>query len=523
LQAGVPNLGQLLVRDLNRDGRAEIVAGQGNSDRFLVAAFGQTFQPVFAGAATSVLDIADLNGDRRLDVIVTSPSATTFRLLLGNGDGSFGLPSSYSVGVAVNSEFLKDSPPARPSRLVIADLNSDARPDVVIAHAGIYKPYFGSKGGFTNGNITEHATYVLSQGPSNGSPPSNGVASSPQPASISGQIFEDINGNGNKDAGENGLANWLVYVDQNRNGRLDAGERTASTRADGTFTITSLAAGTYTVAQVLPQGWLRTTSSATHLLTLANGQAAIGRDFGVFKRMSISGQVYIDLNGNRVRDAKESALARWLVYLDANNNGARDGGEAWTFTNASGGYRFADLPVGATTADRYHAVRLEVKPGWTGAGRPYVFTFSGRTVTGIDFAMTPPPSSIAGVVFIDRNGNGIRDARELGLGGVIIFLDQNRNGKLDPGETATASNADGSYRFTGLKFGTYIVAEATPKAYRRTGATSRTLSLNIGQSVAQVNFGNMQVTAGIWPVAPNASASTSARPAAGYVGGVFWM
>src|SRR5262249_44134713 len=43
--------------------------------------------------------------------------------------------------------------------------------------------------------------------------------------SISGMKFEDLNGNGVRDAGEQGLANWTIFLDTNRDGVLQASER----------------------------------------------------------------------------------------------------------------------------------------------------------------------------------------------------------------------------------------------------------------------------------------------------------
>ena len=41
-----------------------------------------------------------------------------------------------------------------------------------------------------------------------------------------GSVFDDLNGNGTKDPGEAGLANWTIFADQNFNGVLDSGSRT---------------------------------------------------------------------------------------------------------------------------------------------------------------------------------------------------------------------------------------------------------------------------------------------------------
>src|SRR2546422_388546 len=54
-----------------------------------------------------------------------------------------------------------------------------------------------------------------------------------QQGTKSGVKFNDLNGNGAKDAGEPGLPGWTInaYVDANGNGQLDAGETTVATSA----------------------------------------------------------------------------------------------------------------------------------------------------------------------------------------------------------------------------------------------------------------------------------------------------
>jgi subtilisin family serine protease len=82
-----------------------------------------------------------------------------------------------------------------------------------------------------------------------------GMLAAAADSSIRGSIFSDRNNNGVRDAGETGLAGVTVYLDLNHNGRLDVGERSARTAADGSYSFTGLAAGTYLVAQVAPPGW----------------------------------------------------------------------------------------------------------------------------------------------------------------------------------------------------------------------------------------------------------------------------
>ncbi|NEP54578.1 MAG: hypothetical protein F6K65_39625 [Moorea sp. SIO3C2] len=83
-------------------------------------------------------------------------------------------------------------------------------------------------------------------------------------------------------------------------------------------------------------------------------------------------------------------------------------------------------------------------------------------------------SSIQGSVFDDFNGNSIRDAVEIGLAGVTIFLDENQNGQLDPGEQSKVTKSSGEYRFTELPGGTYDIRQITPSGYEQTYPFSET-------------------------------------------------
>jgi secreted trypsin-like serine protease len=57
----------------------------------------------------------------------------------------------------------------------------------------------------------------------------------------------------------------------------------------------------------------------------------------------------------------------------------------------------------------------------------------------------PDAAIITGILFDDQNGNGLKDAGEIGLFGWTIFNDANTNGFLDAGEVKTTTTANGSY------------------------------------------------------------------------------
>ncbi len=77
-------------------------------------------------------------------------------------------------------------------------------------------------------------------------------------SSLTGTAWHDLDGNGKREAGEPALPDWTVFLDANGNDALDEGETSAVTNAKGVYTFDDLAAGTYTVSQVLPLGWSNT-------------------------------------------------------------------------------------------------------------------------------------------------------------------------------------------------------------------------------------------------------------------------
>ena len=80
-----------------------------------------------------------------------------------------------------------------------------------------------------------------------------------QLGSLSGAKFEDSNGNGERDAGERGLANWTIFLDVNGDGILQANERRVLTDADGRYSFADLLPGSYTIAEEQKEGWVQTT------------------------------------------------------------------------------------------------------------------------------------------------------------------------------------------------------------------------------------------------------------------------
>src|SRR6266516_4048107 len=61
--------------------------------------------------------------------------------------------------------------------------------------------------------------------------------------------------------------------------------------------------------------------AGSHGVQLTSGQTAADRDFAIFQLISISGQVFNDLNANGRQDNKEHGLDGWVVFLDLSGVG----------------------------------------------------------------------------------------------------------------------------------------------------------------------------------------------------------
>ena len=127
------------VGDLNHDGIADVALADAVGVKILlhtgaassatyaapVAVFTQSVVPGVSGA--NLVAIADVNGDGFDDLIITDPgpvgSPPTVNILLQNASspGTFAAPVSYPLSARSN-----------PQSLVVADVNGDGKPDIVV-------------------------------------------------------------------------------------------------------------------------------------------------------------------------------------------------------------------------------------------------------------------------------------------------------------------------------------------------------------------------------------------------------
>jgi hypothetical protein len=108
--------------------------------------------------------------------------------------------------------------------------------------------------------------------------------------SISGAKFNDLNGNGLRDAGEPGLAGWTIYLDLNNNSALDASEPFQTTDVNGNYSFAGINTGSYFVREVAQSSWTQTLPGAiagfTYFVPVTANATVSGMNFG-----NLQGQV----------------------------------------------------------------------------------------------------------------------------------------------------------------------------------------------------------------------------------------
>ncbi len=335
--------------------------------------------------------------------------------------------------------------------------------------------------------------------------------------------------------GEPGLDGWTIQllddqgtviaetettsIDLDRNGAIDPHTER------GLYGFDSLPAGTYTVREVLPDGWRQTVPAepGTIEVTLPDTITTVRNiDLGNFDLATIQGRVYVDHNGNGSGDVTELSRNGITIELvdaatnqviatavtsdidldgsgsngldDDNDNEIDEADEAINSELERGVYQFKNLYVGD------FIVRQVIDEGWvfttpaTGA-IPIAVIRSGRDFERQDFGNVIL-STITGAKFEDLNENGLREQEDLPLVGWTIQLAGTDGlGRVVTRTTQTDDN--GRYTFGDLFPGSYIVSEPAVRGWNQTfprteAGSPRNYSLAIrsGDAVTDQHFLN---------------------------------
>ncbi|MFO0788304.1 MAG: proprotein convertase P-domain-containing protein [Pirellulales bacterium] len=310
----------------------------------------------------------------------------------------------------------------------------------------------------------------------------------PENGSISGQKWNDLDGDRTKDQNEVGLPGWTIYLDENNNGILD--------------TVTTPQQTVTVPAPVVPQPLTDNATTKNELFFSGNGVVSdinvtldinhtYDSDLDVYL-ISPSGtrvKLFADIggagdhfHGTTLDDAAATGIAQnsapftgtfrpqeplsvlngqqahgtWQLEITDDSVGDTGVLNSWsvtittpgsvvfleptTVTDADGNYSFADLPAGLYHVREYFTAQ-QIFDQWVQTLAPTPITVtSAADVQNVDFGNWIAEflrGSIQGQKFADANANGVKESAEAGLAGWTVYLDANANGLLDSATTPT--------------------------------------------------------------------------------------
>lgn len=308
---------------------------------------------------------------------------------------------------------------------------------------------------------------------------------------ISGLKFNDINGNGVRDAGEPGLAGVTIVITPfPADGGIQPVEP-AVTGADGTFLFSNVALGRYTLFEIVPTGFEQTAPPAPGSFTVILSAAQRNSADNLFGNRAVgaavSGTKFNDADGNGARDTGEVGIAGVTIRLTP-----ASGTALTTTTDSSGNFSFTGLEAGSyTLSELVPSGFVQTAPAPPGTF-PLTLT-AGQVVTGLLFGnrAAGATGSISGQKILDLNGDGIENGEDRPFEGIVFRL-------TDSGGVIreATSGADGNFTFPNLPAGTYVLSEVLPPNFFQTfpgtqaAPATYTITLAPGQAASGFRFLN---------------------------------
>ena len=301
------------------------------------------------------------------------------------------------------------------------------------------------------------------------------------PASLSGHVYRDDNDDGIRQNNEMLISGATIRLFDS-SGSLVA---ETMTDAQGHYEFNLLRKGTYRITETTPNGYLDGKDSVGSIggrivgqldgndsiraIALPTGMVGEDYDFGEILPGSLAGHIYEDVNGDCIFDPGEMNLAGALVEL-LNELGTVI---AQTRTDTSGNYKFDNLKPGVYTLREQQPtgyIQGGQKAGTAGGNDSIADLITaialGAGVQAKDYDFCEQRvASLQGRVFADLNEDCIFDTNESPLSGVRIEL-LDTTGRV---VASTETDANGNYRFVGLRPGIYSVRETQPAGYFQGG------------------------------------------------------
>jgi len=384
------------------------------------------------------------------------------------------------------------------------------------------------------------------------------------PATLTGFVYIDSDGDAIKDGGETvgvpGVTITLSGVDY-----LGNAIPPAITNGSGVYTFTNLLPGTYSLTETPPAGLTHTgaeagskggsgaglLSATITAIPIVSNDTATGYNFGESGE-GISGFIYVDSNGNGVKDVGETGIAGVSMTISGN---VLAGGSVCGYipsctvvSDGTGQYRFLHLPSADASGYLLTEQSQSSLPlsGYgdgidvVGTGITIAGTANGDAIGGIglvlgefgvNYNFGERVGSLAGAVYFDSDNDGIKDIGETGIDGITVTLTGytwGGNGIDDSGggddvaiaPLLTTTAGGGDYSFTNLLRGTYTLTETHPDDWGDGNETAGTANGTATNSSFDNTPANNRISGISLPVGSDATGYLFGERAAGLSGRV---
>ena len=388
----------------------------------------------------------------------------------------------------------------------IQDNNARLYWDTTSADTGSNAALSGSPDGDEDRDFGAIAGYTEAPTPAPDDPAQDTVRVTVNSNSVSGFVYRDTDNSGSRDGAESGLG---VGVSVTISGTTFFGgafsQTVTANAATGAYTFTNVPrsdATGYTITEIQPGGFvdgietagslggttnnLLGADSISGVVVPADSVAASGYNFGEVLGSSLSGFTYLDSNNDGVKQISEAGLGTALpVTLSGTDIFGQPVLISTSSSAATGAYSFAGLRPSSGSGYTIAEDDAAVVPTTFFDGKDTVGSLGGTVVggspkfdainvttgqnqigTGYNFAEINP-SSFSGNVFADLDNDGVFDAFERGIPGVLITL-TGTDDQGAPVSLTVTTNASGAYTFANLRPSNgsgYAISETQPADY----------------------------------------------------------
>ncbi len=312
---------------------------------------------------------------------------------------------------------------------------------------------------------------------------------------LSGTVYYDQNKNAIREPGEVGLDSVEITL-------LDSAGNTVATTttdANGFYEFTDLTAGDYAIVQTQPPGYGSSTPNTLDVTVPLAGLT--DQDFGEILG-GLAGTVYVDQNNNGTLDAGEPGIPGVTVTLTGSDVLGNAINQSLT-TDANGNFEFTELFEGTYTLTETQPPEFDDGQDAAGTaggtvGNDVISDIQlGPGVCATEYLFGELIGSISGTVFVDQNINALLDPGEAGIPFVEVQLINSAGMIVD----SVITPFGGFYEFTGLRADTYtinVVTATLPNPVNLTRTVDpdgvgtpdvATVTLNPGENLTEQDFG----------------------------------